>query len=98
MRIVMLAALVGCIGPMPRPTEADVLRAASRRPQTTLVELERGRSLYVERCSGCHRPYEPDTFAAGSWPGRVGDMAKRANLGTESRKLIVLYLVTLAAR
>lgn len=42
MRIVALAALAGCVAPMPRPAEADVLRAASRRP---LAELERGRTL-----------------------------------------------------
>jgi hypothetical protein len=94
----MITLLASCAAPIPRPTDADVLRAASQRPQTTLAELERGRTLYVSRCGNCHRPIAPERLAPTAWPGEVDKMAVRAKLGTDHRELILLFLVTLSSR
>ena len=94
----MLAFLAGCATPVPRPTQADVLRAAGSRPRTTLAELEHGRARYVSRCSNCHRPYPPSQYRPDAWHAQVDAMAERAKLGAEDRASIVLYLVTLSER
>jgi hypothetical protein len=96
--VVAIVTLVACAAPLPRPTDTDVLRAANQRPQTTHVELERGRTLYVSRCGNCHRTYPPDRLVATAWPAQVDKMAKRATLGSDERDLISLYLVTLSSR
>lgn len=93
-----ITMLASCAAPIPRPTDADVLRAATQRPETTLAELERGRSLYMSRCSGCHRPYPPGWLVPAGWPAQVDEMAERAKLGTDHRELILLFLTTLSSR
>lgn len=98
-RVALAMLLLGaCVTQIPRPTESDVLRAASQRPATTLVELERGRTLYVARCGGCHQVYPPDRLTPATWPAQVDDMAERAKLGADDRDLVVLFLVTLSTR
>jgi hypothetical protein len=90
-----LLFVIACGAPPPHATPADVERAAS---PTTLEELERGRTRYIERCGGCHRPYEPAKYAPANWPEHVNEMAERAKLAAGDRRLIELYLVTLSAR
>lgn len=91
------AFLASCAGSaVPPATAADVQRAAATRPQTTLSELERGRELYLGRCSACHQPIAPSSFPASDWPEHVGEMKVRARLSTEEEQLVLLYLVTMA--
>jgi mono/diheme cytochrome c family protein len=96
--VVAIVTLVACAAPLPRPTDTDVLRAASQRPETTLADLERGRTLYVSRCGSCHQPYPPDRLVATAWPAQVDKMARRAQLGRDERDLISRYLVALSRR
>ena len=63
--IALLLAAVSCGGgAVPRPTDAHLARARARWPDTTRASLERGRELYVARCSGCHS-------GSGPAPGRA---------------------------
>ena len=94
----MLALVAACAPAIPAPTTADVARATSQRPQTTLAELEHGRSLYLSRCGGCHQPYAPAHVASTAWPAQVDAMAARARLAPDERELIVLFLVTMSSR
>jgi hypothetical protein len=95
LRALAITAIAACGAPLPRPTDADVLRAGSR---TTLAELERGRTLYRNHCGNCHRAYSPEILTPEKWPAQIDEMAGRAKLGTGARELIVLYVVTLAGR
>jgi mono/diheme cytochrome c family protein len=74
-----------------------VQRASRERPETTLEELERGRALYLSRCTACHQPIAPEKFSAAEWPAHVVEMQERARLKPEDVDLIQLYLVTMAA-
>lgn len=92
-----VACLLSCAGSaVPAATAADVQRAAIARPETTLSELQRGRELYLGRCSACHQPIAPASYAAAEWPEHVGEMKARARLSPEEEQLIVLYLMTMA--
>lgn len=100
-RLALTAALClpACAGtPIPAATPADVQRAASDRPETTLSELERGRELYLGRCSACHQPVAPANIPAAEWPEHVSEMRVRARLAPEEEQLILLYLVTVSER
>ncbi len=94
-----LLGLAACTGSaVPPATAADAQRAALSRPETTLSELERGRELYLGRCSACHQPIPPASIPAAEWPEHVGEMKERARLSADEEQLILLYLVTVAER
>jgi hypothetical protein len=91
------AALVACGVDVPRATPSDAERAARTRPGTTLADLDRGRSAYLSKCTGCHRPIAPRNVESGRWPEHVDEMRERARLSPEEHDAILLYLTTLAA-
>jgi hypothetical protein len=97
-RAAMLVFVLACTKPIAHPTTADVTRAAATRPQTTIEELEHGRTLYVQRCGNCHEAYQPNAYASDAWPKQVDEMAERAKLAASDRELVVLFLVTMASR
>jgi cytochrome c5 len=92
----LLAAACGG-GAVPRPTDAHLARARERWPDTTRASLERGRELYVARCSGCHPLHPPDSQPAARWAQLVDEMAPRARLKPDERELVLRYL-TAASR
>jgi len=84
-------------GAAPEPRQADVVRIEDRFPGTTLAELEKGRSLYLSRCTSCHAPVAPASIPVERWPHEVSEMSERARLGTDE-PLVVKYLVAQALR
>jgi len=94
---VFLAALLGlstaCAAALRHPTQRDATAVADRWPGTTVDDLERGRRLYVRRCSGCHTLVLPEAHSVAQWPWRVDRMAEKARLGGDERDAIVRFLV-----
>ncbi len=81
---------------MPRPTTQQAAQAQTRFPGLTVAELDRGRSLYMARCSVCHQPVLPTRIPADEWPGHVEEMRERAHLSVGEARLVESYLVTSA--
>lgn len=95
----LLLAAVACGGgSVPRPTDAHLARARERWPDATRASLERGRELYVARCSGCHPLHRPDSQPAGRWAELVDEMAPRARLSQDERELVLRYLTAASRR
>jgi cytochrome c5 len=90
------AALAACGIDVPRATPLDAERAARERPGTTIADLDRGRSTYLSKCSGCHRPVAPRSIHSAQWPQHVDEMRERAHLSPAEHDAIVLYLTTIA--
>src|SRR6186713_1283699 len=94
----LLLCVVACgASATPAPIQADVARIENRFPGTTLAELEKGRSVYLSRCTSCHAPVAPDSVPVDRWPHEVSEMSERAHLGTDE-PLVVKYLVAQALR
>jgi hypothetical protein len=92
--VVAIGALAGCgVSSPPVATPLDASRA-----HVELAELERGRSLLVSKCGGCHRTPLPASYRQDLWPGKLDEMSSRANLDVAQRHLIEAYVVTMAAR
>ena len=91
--LALLAVLAACAPNIPKPTQLD-----ADRGQTSLVELERGRKLYVKRCGGCHSLYEPGKYEPGVWPEKVEAMRERAKLAADDQAAITRYLATMSRR
>jgi hypothetical protein len=93
--VLLLVAAASCGGgAIPHPTDANLARARSRWPDTTAASLERGRELYVARCSGCHPLHPPDTQPAARWAALLDEMAPRAHLDATERDLVLRYLTS----
>jgi hypothetical protein len=87
----------GCAAALRQATPEDAVRLALQWPGTTLEDLQRGRSLYVRRCSGCHYVYLPRAFPPERWPGLVDEMAVKARLGPGERDDVVRFLAAVAS-
>ena len=95
----LMIAAAGCGGgAIPRPTDQHVARAQARWPEATRASLERGRDLYVARCSGCHPLHRPDEYAAARWEPLVVEMGPRAKLSRSEQDLVLRYLTSVSPR
>ncbi len=91
--VVTLVA-AGCGSPIPHPTSAEVRALGPGEPGVRVEDLERGRSLYLAKCGGCHLLHDPATIAADDWPEHVARMQreKRVRLAPDQQTDIVRYL------
>jgi mono/diheme cytochrome c family protein len=87
-----LSLAAACGGPwIPVATEADAART-----QTTVDELNRGRTILVRACAGCHTPPSPRDRIAADWPDQVESMRERARLTPEDTAAVTRYLTAFA--
>jgi len=92
-----LGVTAACAASLRHPSPQDAVLLAPRWPGTTLEDLERGRRLYVRRCSGCHNLFLPGTHPPEDWPRLVDDMAAKARLRAGERDDVVRFLVAVAS-
>lgn len=97
-RIAALAALtlaaLGCASPLAHPTSAEVVALRPIDPGVELADLERGRELYLSKCSSCHQLHEPSLFTPEAWPGKVHAMQqeRRVHLSDPEALDMIRYL------
>jgi mono/diheme cytochrome c family protein len=90
--LVLLAAGCATGVVVPRATDAD-----ARRAQRPVADLDRGRSLYLARCSRCHQAVAPSRLSAHEWPRQVEEMKQGARLDGPELELVLLYLTTMSS-
>ena len=95
---VALVGVPGCAAALAHPGAEDARWAASRWPGIELRDLEGGRTLYADRCAGCHNLHQPAELAPEKWQTAVSEMAGRARLGAKEQDLVVRYLAAASAR
>jgi mono/diheme cytochrome c family protein len=91
-----LLVSLACAASLRHPLPQDAVALAPQWPGTTLEDLDRGRRLYVRRCSGCHTLILPEAHPPGEWPGLVDDMTAKARLRPAERDDVVRFLVAVA--
>jgi len=75
-----------------------LIATAGCNPKTLPEQDSYAGQLYLKRCDGCHRPYNPRTLTAAMWAVRVDAMepkiarAGMAPLTAEERRVILDYL------
>jgi cytochrome c5 len=94
--IVALAACAAPHAPPVTPQQAQVAQA--QWPGITVAELDRGRSLYLGRCSACHDLVPPERYSAREWPTEVAKMKQRAHLSDADERLVASYLGSASGR
>jgi mono/diheme cytochrome c family protein len=68
------------------PTSADVTSKAS------LVDLQQGRTLYINNCGKCHGLYSPDNYTSTQWTGIINNMAGNTSLSASEILLVTKYV------
>ena len=94
-----LLLVAGCTGALPEPEAAHVRALRARGEQVELGELERGRSLYVLRCSSCHALKEPHQLAPDAWVTAIRKMETEEGVVLERSEALAIerYLVAVAS-
>jgi mono/diheme cytochrome c family protein len=94
--VLLSLAFAACSAGLPEPSTQDAKRAQTRFPGTTVVELNRGRALYVQTCAGCHALKAPDMLPPERWEVEVADMRTKRGvaISDQDAELIVQYLWT----
>jgi cytochrome c len=95
----VVGVLTGCSAALPAPNAAHVARLRPSDPAVNLHDLERGRTLYVERCSACHTLKEPQRYSTDEWVASMRKMEVEEGVvlePTEARD-IERYLVAMSS-
>lgn len=87
-----LLAVVACAGSIPSVTDDSLRTAVVQWPQIRRSDLERGRELYITKCSGCHSLFAPAMLSDGEWKRELDEMATRARLTPIELERIHQYL------
>lgn len=75
------------------PVTPAMTSASLRRQHADTAELERGRTLFVHRCIECHTLPPIWKYSRDDWPQIVNDMSHRANLKSEDREAVIVYIL-----
>ncbi len=95
----LLGLAAGCSSALPKPEVAHVEALRQRGERVELGELERGRSLYVSRCSSCHALKEPRRLSPDTWVTEIRKMEIEEGVVLERNEALAIerYLVAVAS-
>ena len=91
---VVFFAMMSCSGSIPEPTPAQIDWANSTWQNTTAETLQRGRTLYITKCSGCHSVITPTSVSSDKWLEILPGMFKKSKVESAESELIKKYLLT----
>ncbi len=77
---------------VPVPDSMTVSRAQAQWPGTTLVDLQQGRTAYVQNCAACHNLHDASEFSPSEWKSIMVKMRKKAHLDDVTNDAILHYL------
>lgn len=71
------------------PTEAN-----TAKNNVTLVNLQEGRKLYINKCSSCHNLHAPGKYSPEGWQKVLKKMQPKAKITDSQKDLIFGYLTS----
>jgi len=98
--LALAAALpVACVGASAPPsTPADAQWAQSRWPGTTVADLDRGRGVFLSKCSACHSLPSAGAKTPDEWGQVMTEMGDAARLSGSDRDVVLRYLSATSER
>ena len=86
-----VGVLLGCqtAGNRQAMPEVPASRAAAAWPES---ELQAGRSLYLNKCTRCHKFHDPAEYDFGEWDEWMTRMSRKAKLHSDQQSLLRRYL------
>lgn len=58
----------------------------------TLVELQEGRTLYINNCGACHSLYSPDLYPVSGWKSIISQMGPKTSMTSAQITLVTKYV------
>lgn len=83
---VLVLVLFACKSALYIPTVENTANKAN------VEELQKGRALYINKCSSCHALYLPEKYNKTEWTKWVNRMAPKAKITNEEKELIQAYV------
>lgn len=84
---------LGCSAPAPNPAAAPpLLPPGAGAPTLNDEEIRSARSLYIARCTGCHKFYPPANYSPRDWDMWMRKMSRKARLQPEQEATLRAYL------
>ncbi len=93
-----LILIAGCASAIPLPTENDVSVAQERWQGTSLNDLQTGRNVYIQKCSGCHSLKPPESYSEQKWATIFPKMSQKAKLKKAESEYLKRYLLIISTR
>jgi len=84
--ILMTVFFVSCSSAMYIPKESSLIS------QEELIELRKGRALYINKCGSCHTLFLPEKYTAVQWKIQVEKMVPKTNLTSKETAEILQYV------
>lgn len=84
--MVVIIILIACKSALYIPTTENVAK------NVNMEELQKGRAMYIEKCSSCHALYLPEKYSKKVWEKNVNEMAPKAKITDEEKQLILSYV------
>jgi len=85
--LILLSGLVlACSTSLYIPGESPLIS------KETLSALQKGRAIYINKCSSCHTLYLPEKYSTSEWRFQTAKMAVKAKLTDHEEELILRYL------
>jgi len=66
--------------------------AADATSNSSLTDLQAGRTVFINSCGRCHNLYSPDSYSASNWKSIIPAMAPRAGLSAANTTLVTKYV------
>lgn len=91
--------LAACGAGLPQPNDQHLAFARQSEPNTTLADLSRGRSLYTQKCGGCHALRAPESVPAKEWRHEIEEMQIKQGVRLNGQEVedINRYLAAVSA-
>jgi hypothetical protein len=91
----LAAACFPRVGPPPTAlTEAQVVRAQGQWPDTSAVELEHGRQVFLDHCQDCHGYPDLQFRTAEAWPKSATRMAHKGDVDPRDVDPLIRFILT----
>lgn len=89
----LVLGAAGCRSLVPNATLEDIQWARGRWADATPGQIDEGRTLFINKCGGCHRLHAPSAVSHARWAEVVRTMAPRTRLFDREADLITRYLL-----
>jgi len=95
-----MLTLSACEASLPAPLASDAARLEGSLAGSSVRDLEQGRTLYSQRCAGCHALRAPESETPESWRREVHQMraTKGVRISDDEERRITAYLISISSR
>jgi hypothetical protein len=90
--LAILTLVAGCTKKLTDTSSLYVPTAANATANATLLELQQGRTLYINNCNTCHALFLPDNYSPSQWRTIMSSMAPRTNMSASESILVTKYV------